>query len=101
MILQADGLRTPTLLAFDAANLAVALSASSEQMDCAWRTLAARAAGTEGFAGTSAEDGWVVQGLGVAASDGCWPELPRWQPAPDGLTCLPCDACHVLQPCWP
>ena len=59
MILQADGLRTPTLLARGAANLAVALCASSEQMDGAWRTLAARAAGTEGFAGTSAEGGWV------------------------------------------
>ena len=64
MILQADGLRTPTLLARDAANLAVALCASSEQMDCAWRTLAARAAGTEGFVGTSTEGGRVGAGLG-------------------------------------
>ncbi|PRW60209.1 hypothetical protein C2E21_0749 [Chlorella sorokiniana] len=55
MILQADGLRTPTLLARDAANLAVALCATSEQMDGAWRTLAARAAGAEGFAGTTEE----------------------------------------------
>ena len=76
MILQADGLRTPTLLARDAANLAVALCASSEQMDGAWRTLAARAAVTEGFAGTGAEGRRVGAELGVAANSGCWPELP-------------------------
>lgn len=65
MILQQDGLRTPTLLARDAANLAVALCASAEQMDGAWRTLAARAGGGEGFAGSTAEGGcWVGQGGG-------------------------------------
>ncbi len=58
MILQQDGLRTPTLLARAAANLAVALCASTQQMDGAWRVIAARAAGGEGFAGTTEQGGW-------------------------------------------
>ena len=72
MILQQDGLRTPTLLARDAANLAAALCASTQQMDGAWRVIAARGAGGEGFAGTTAEGEWkwVWRGWVVAQHRG-------------------------------